>query len=100
MENKDSLAYWKLRTVEARNACDDHETPINCEELAFTRCMVKLIEVEKCIGKVENEKVDCVIANHGVIVAGMRNYKGCRSIAGRYWERLARCFRWLSSGVK
>lgn len=41
MEN---LAYWNLRAVEARNACDEHETPANCEELAFTRCMVKVVE--------------------------------------------------------
>ena len=49
----EELPYWKLRAVEARNACFEDETPINCEELAFARCMVKLIESEKHIGKVE-----------------------------------------------
>ena len=46
MNEDDSLAYWKLRSVEARNACDEHKTPVNCEELAFARCMVKVIESE------------------------------------------------------
>lgn len=46
------LNYWKNRAVTARNACDEHDTPINCEELAFARCMVKLVESELSIGKV------------------------------------------------
>jgi len=100
MEKQDNLCYWKLRAVEARNACDEHETPNNCEELAFTRCMVKLLEVEKSIRKVEHEKVDCVIANHSDIVAGLRNGKGLRSIIGRYWERLAECVRWIPRKIK
>lgn len=48
----EGLAYWKLRAVEARNACSENETPINCEELAFARCMVKLVESEKSIERI------------------------------------------------
>ena len=43
MEN---LAFWKLREVLARNACDRRETPGRIEELAFARAMVKMLEKE------------------------------------------------------
>ena len=37
-----SLCYWNLRAVEARNSCNEDESPANCEELAFARCMVTM----------------------------------------------------------
>ena len=46
MENEDTLPYWNARAVDAKIDCDIEETPINCEELTFARCMVKLIEVK------------------------------------------------------
>jgi hypothetical protein len=52
MQNEEELPYWKARTVDAVIACQKEETPINCEELAFTRVMVKLLESELSIGKV------------------------------------------------
>ena len=38
------LAYWNLRAVEAKIDVEKNESPLNCEQLALARCMVKLIE--------------------------------------------------------
>ena len=43
MEN---LAYWKLRTVEARNEDFEERSDQSQEELVFCRMMVAMIEVE------------------------------------------------------
>ena len=41
MEN---LGYWNLRAVEAKIDVDEDITPQTCEQLAFARAMVKIIE--------------------------------------------------------
>ena len=43
MEN---LAYWNERAVDARNECIADESAVNCEQAAFTRCMVAMLERE------------------------------------------------------
>ena len=43
MEN---LGYWNLRAVEARIDNDNGPTPATVEMVAFTRCMVAIIEAE------------------------------------------------------
>jgi hypothetical protein len=41
MEN---LAYWNERAVATRNECKADESAVNCEQVAFTRCMVAMLE--------------------------------------------------------
>ena len=40
----ETLAYWNLRAVEAKIDVDEDITPQTCEQLAFARAMVKIIE--------------------------------------------------------
>ena len=44
MENQESLYYWKSRAVDARIEDENDSNANTAEELAFARCMVKVVE--------------------------------------------------------